>query len=298
MENQNPKAKSLARLLLVAACTFLALSSTASAQVISNVAATYLTDSSAIITWMTDIPASSLVNYGVTTSYGYSSALDPTLVTAHSVTLTGLSPGTRYVFEVVSASAAGVSTLGADLSGLTIWAWGDSQTGGGNDGTGVNYPTSLSADLGGVPVNNEGVGGNTSTQIAQRMLATPASFAQGNCHVIWAGSNNPTQTSQILSDVASMVSALSAPKCFLVLSVINQVVSPLGSSIYNSIIFVNNRLASARPFSNRSSRASAAERPYRRANTPRRASIRETLTCTSTALCRFPAATPPRDGRW
>ena len=213
------------------------------APLISKVASANLTTTSATITWTTDVPGNSLVNYGTTTNYGLS-ALDPTLSKTHSVTLTRLASGTSYVFQVVSANPAGVSTFGADLSGFTIWAWGDSQTLGGADGSRINYPASLSTDLGGVTVNNQGVGGQTSTQIAQRMLAMPATFAPGNCHVIWSGSNNPTEVSQIQSDIASMVDALASPKCFLILGDVNQVVSPIGSYIYSSIIATNQGLAS------------------------------------------------------
>ena len=212
------------------------------APVISKLASANLTTTAATISWTTDVPSTSLVNYGTTTSYGLS-VLNSNVTKAHTVTLTGLAPGTRYDFQVVSASPAGVSMFGADLTGFMVWAWGDSQTLGGADGSRNNYPAYLSTDLQ-VPVANEGVGGDTSTQIAQRMLATPASFSAGNCHVIWSGSNNPSQGGQILSDVGSMVNALSAPKCFLVLGVINQQVSPLGSPIYNSIISANTSLAS------------------------------------------------------
>ena len=207
--------------------------------VISNVASSNLTSTAATITWTTDVASSSLVNFGGTTSYGLSVS-DATLTKAHSVTLHGLAASTRYVYQVISASPAGVSTLGADLSGFTIWTWGDSQTSGGNDGSGINYPTTLAATLA-VPVNNEGVGGDSSTQIAQRMLATPSAFRVGNCNVFWA--NHSTPVSQIQPDIASMVNALDTPKCFLVLSAINHV-DPIGSVVYNSVIALNNGLAS------------------------------------------------------
>ena len=61
----------------------------------------------AIVTWTTDEAASSQVSYGVTTTYTYSTTLDPTLVTSHSVMLTGLMPGTTYNFDVMSANSAG-----------------------------------------------------------------------------------------------------------------------------------------------------------------------------------------------
>jgi hypothetical protein len=75
--------------------------------VISAVTATSITSSSATITWTTDQPSSSLVNYGTTTAYGTSSTLNSALVTSHSVTLTGLAPSTPYDYDVVSANAAG-----------------------------------------------------------------------------------------------------------------------------------------------------------------------------------------------
>ena len=61
------------------------------------------------ITWTTDVPADSQVQYGPTTSYGSATALDRTLVTSHSVTITGLSRRANYFFQVLSRD--GVGTL-------------------------------------------------------------------------------------------------------------------------------------------------------------------------------------------
>ncbi len=71
---------------------------------VSNVGAT-----SATINWTTVEPATSVVNYGITTALG-STVSNPTLVTAHSVTLTGLTPENPYYFEVRSVDAAGNAT--------------------------------------------------------------------------------------------------------------------------------------------------------------------------------------------
>ena len=60
------------------------------------------------ITWTTDVPADSQVQYGLTTAYGSSTPLDRTLVTAHSVTITGLSRGTQYFFQVLSRDGVGL----------------------------------------------------------------------------------------------------------------------------------------------------------------------------------------------
>ncbi len=51
------------------------------------------------ITWTTDVPADSQVQYGPTTTYGSTTALDRTLVTTHSVTITGLSRRVDYFFH-------------------------------------------------------------------------------------------------------------------------------------------------------------------------------------------------------
>ena len=78
--------------------------------VISGVTAIGITATSATITWTTDQPSSSQVKYGTTTAYGSLSTLTPTLVTLHSVTLTGLTPGTTYNYAAISANSAGTPT--------------------------------------------------------------------------------------------------------------------------------------------------------------------------------------------
>ncbi|MBI4811366.1 MAG: S8 family serine peptidase, partial [Ignavibacteriales bacterium] len=76
--------------------------------VISSVAASSITSSTAVITWTTDEASTSVVNYGTTTSYG-STTTGSSGVTSHSVTLSGLSSGTTYYYEVVSEDAQGNS---------------------------------------------------------------------------------------------------------------------------------------------------------------------------------------------
>jgi purple acid phosphatase-like protein len=73
-----------------------------SGPIISGVTATSITATSATITWTTDIASDSQVQYGTTTSYGSMSALNSTLVTSHSVNLTGLTAATTYHYRVIS----------------------------------------------------------------------------------------------------------------------------------------------------------------------------------------------------
>ena len=55
---------------------------------------TNITRSGATVTWSTNEAADSQVEYGTSTAYGAASALDPALVTNHTVTLTGEATGT------------------------------------------------------------------------------------------------------------------------------------------------------------------------------------------------------------
>ena len=87
--------------------------------VISAVSAGNVTTNSATITWTTNAPSSSQVEYGASTNYGSQTATDSTLVTSHSVTLTGLSAATLYHFRVKSKTATGQPVASADFTFTT-----------------------------------------------------------------------------------------------------------------------------------------------------------------------------------
>jgi uncharacterized lipoprotein YddW (UPF0748 family) len=73
--------------------------------VISSVTVTGITATSATITWTTNVPATSQVEYGKTQSMGTLTTLDPTLLTSHSVALTGLTQNHIYHYRVTSANS-------------------------------------------------------------------------------------------------------------------------------------------------------------------------------------------------
>ncbi len=77
---------------------------------------------STTISWTTDEASDSQVTYGPTTAYGTTTTLNTTLVTTHSVTLSGLSANTLYHYEVVSKDAAGNITIGTDHTFTTTAA--------------------------------------------------------------------------------------------------------------------------------------------------------------------------------
>ena len=64
-------------------------------------------DGTATISWTTDEPSTSRVEYGTAPASLSQSASEEALVTSHSVELTGLEPGTTYHYRVTSADADG-----------------------------------------------------------------------------------------------------------------------------------------------------------------------------------------------
>lgn len=87
---------------------------------ISSPQATNITSTSATISWTTDVPANSTVNYGLTTAYG-SQATDSSQVTSHSLSITGLTPSTLYHYQCVSTNAYG-TVQSSDLTFTTAVA--------------------------------------------------------------------------------------------------------------------------------------------------------------------------------
>src|SRR6266478_673153 len=75
--------------------------------VITNIQAGPITTSSSQVAWTTNVPANSSVDYGTTTAYGNSTAIDSTMVTSHQVTLSGLAAGTTYYYQVNSTDSKG-----------------------------------------------------------------------------------------------------------------------------------------------------------------------------------------------
>jgi len=70
----------------------------------------------AVITWQTNEPATTQVEYGLSAAYGLVSVHDPALVTSHRVTVTGLSSSTIYHFRIKSQDALGNLTVAGDAT--------------------------------------------------------------------------------------------------------------------------------------------------------------------------------------
>jgi glucose/arabinose dehydrogenase len=81
---------------------------------LTNVTATGITETAATISWSTSVPADTQVEYGLAADYGMASPLAPALVSQHTVTLAGLTPGETYHYRVASRDQFGRPVFSAD----------------------------------------------------------------------------------------------------------------------------------------------------------------------------------------
>lgn len=109
-----------------------------------------------------------------------------------------------------------------------VVAWGDSMT----YGTGADHPHKGQktwprwfTEFSGINVIKKGVGGQSSKQIRDRMLAEPALHKEFT--VIWAGRNNYRGPEWVKTHIAEMVAALDHNN-YLVVGITNSVEEPSG----------------------------------------------------------------------
>jgi regulation of enolase protein 1 (concanavalin A-like superfamily) len=143
------------------------------APVISNIQASSITASSATISWTTDEASNSVVNYGLTSSYGSNSS-NATLATAHSINLTGLSPSTTYHYRVNSTDASNNTASSGDLTFTTSASSGSAS---GLVSDGFNGALNSSVWTFYDPVGNS----TLSTTGTQASISVPA----GSNHDLW-----------------------------------------------------------------------------------------------------------------
>ncbi|MDD5688205.1 MAG: carbohydrate-binding protein [Elusimicrobia bacterium] len=88
--------------------------------VVSAVAPANISGSGVVLTWTTNEPANSKIEYGLTTSYGSATLVaDTGGVYSHSVTLNGLTENTVYHYRMVSVDMNGNTTTTGDYSFTT-----------------------------------------------------------------------------------------------------------------------------------------------------------------------------------
>lgn len=114
---------------------------------------------------------------------------------------------------------------------VSVAAWGDSMTAG---SAGGEWRTELQRLLLGAPLYNGGVGGETSTQIKDRFIASTdaaKTYRSYGVQIIWAGQNNTAATDTILTDIETMLATLKHGR-FLILPPLNSSTYGPGSGIF------------------------------------------------------------------
>lgn len=130
--------------------------------------------------------------------------------------VTNKAPSENAVFDGLGLKVDKSNTEGERLSTAftPIYAWGDSLTAGSG---GTPFPTTLGL-LTNFVVTNKGIGGETSTQIKDRLVADVANYSKSV--IIWAGRNNYTDPATVKADIATMISTIGHTR-YLVVGVIN-----------------------------------------------------------------------------
>ncbi len=88
---------------------------------IYNVTASKITTRDATVTWKTNIPSTSEVEYGTTKNYGLKSGENTELARDHYIQLFDLTPGTTYYFRTISKTGLSkTSSFSSDFSITTL----------------------------------------------------------------------------------------------------------------------------------------------------------------------------------
>jgi lysophospholipase L1-like esterase len=196
-------------------------------------------------TWIANRTTSNVVNLyqndvSVASSGAATSALSNSTFKIAGLNADNTSTATfKRAFIGGALTAGDRSAIEAAVAGShgSTYAWGDSLTLGNEDGTGVTFPNVLAALLGN-PVVNNGVGGETSTQILTRFNALPAAF--GNPVILEMGRNNFSSPVTVKANIASAVAALTTTH-YLIHSVLPSADDSAGS--VTNIATLNSDLA-------------------------------------------------------
>ncbi len=86
---------------------------------ISGITATQIDDSTATISWNTDISSDSIVEYGLSSTHGSIGGNSDALSLSHTVILNGLEPNTTYHYSIRTKTNAGVTSNSDDLTFTT-----------------------------------------------------------------------------------------------------------------------------------------------------------------------------------
>ncbi|MBF0502216.1 MAG: fibronectin type III domain-containing protein [Candidatus Riflebacteria bacterium] len=87
---------------------------------VSGVGTRLVTGASAEIYWTTDEDATSQLDYGLSSSYGYTTSIDNTLTRAHSVDIDGLISSSTWHYRIRSKDSSGNERVSTDSAFVTL----------------------------------------------------------------------------------------------------------------------------------------------------------------------------------
>jgi hypothetical protein len=188
------------------------------APVISGVASSNVTMSSATIRWTTDEASDSQVEYGATTSYGSTTTVDSNRVTSHAVTINGLSQAKPYHYRVRSRDAAGNTATSANFTfttpdgtaptvSITAPAAGATVSG----TITVSANASDSAGVAGVQFRLDGASLGAEDTTAPYSVSWNTTTASAGSHTLSAVARDPAGNTRTSAAVTVTVSNASAP---------------------------------------------------------------------------------------
>ena len=90
------------------------------APTVSSIVVSSITDSSAVVSWLTDEAASSVLSYGETTSYELGNVSDSLFRTVHTETLSGLNGATEHHIQISATDSTGNTGTSADVTFTTL----------------------------------------------------------------------------------------------------------------------------------------------------------------------------------
>jgi lysophospholipase L1-like esterase len=188
---------------------------------ISNVQTASVGSSSAVITWQTNNSASSRVDYGMTTDYG-SNVVDSATLTTHSLTLTGLTSGTTYHYQVSGVDTFGQNAASPDATFTTTAVVGPAShfvlatTAAPTAGTAFSFTVTAQDDAGNTAPDYAGTvhfsATDTSTGV---VLPADATLTNGqgtfSAKLIKSGAQTITATDTVTSTITGTLSVTVRP---------------------------------------------------------------------------------------
>ena len=175
------------------------------------------------LSWATNIPATSAINYGTTPSYGASTPVNTSMVMSHQMALAGLTAGTTYHFRVLSAAGSATATSNdqtfstpastdTTLPSIAITSPAAGATLSGN----VNVTAAASDSVGLATVQFRVDGGNVGASLTAAPYAytlNTATLSNGS-HTISAVATDTVGNSATSANVAVTVNNTTTPQTF------------------------------------------------------------------------------------